>query len=159
MDNQFNSFDPQQNTQPGYDAEGYKLIPEGVTVSKSEYRQEYAPAQFYKTVKTNCIVLYVFLGLSAVLSLVSNPFALIEIVAVIGLTVGVHVTKSKGCVIAILVYSCISCILGLVTSGTPSAVLWVILSIGLLVNVNKVDKHYAEVMARRSLPSHGEWTV
>ena len=43
MDNQFNGFDPQQGAVPGRDAEGYKLLPEGVTVTKSENRMEYAP--------------------------------------------------------------------------------------------------------------------
>ena len=159
MDNQFNGFDPQQGAMSGRDAEGYKLLPEGVTVTKAEYRKEYAPEQFYKTIKSMCIVLYIFLGISAVLSFIGNPFALIEIVAVAGLTVGVHLTKNKGCVIAILVYSCISCVLGLLTSGTPSAIIWIILSINMLLNINKVDKHYNEVMARCSIPAHGEWGV
>ena len=159
MDNQFNGFNPQQNTEPGRDAEGYKLLPEGVMVTKAEYRKEYAPAQLYKSIRGMCIALYIFLGLSAVLSFLVNPFALVEIAVVIGLTLGVHLVKSKGCVIAILVYSCISCVVGIVTSGTPSALLWIALSISMLMSINKVDKHYNEVMARRSIPSHGEWGV
>ena len=70
MDNQFNGFDPQQGAQPGFDAEGYKLLPEGVMVTKVEYRKAYAPKDFQKMIRSSCIALYVFLGISAVLAII-----------------------------------------------------------------------------------------
>lgn len=145
MDSNFNECIPQQPVAGNTDAEGYKLIPQGVNVSKGEYRRRYAPVKFYKDIRLMCIICYVIMGSSAALMILSNPFGLIDIALFLGLTLGLHLAKSKGCAIAMLAYGGISCLLNLVLSGTFSSWLWMIVGIWAIASINKVDKHYQEV--------------
>lgn len=148
MDSHFNGFTPQQPVAENAAADGYKPVPEGILVSKGEYRRHYAPAKFYKDIRLMCVICYVIMGSSAVLMILSNPFGLIDIALFLGLTLGLHLGKSKGCAIAMLAYGSISCLLNLVLAGSFSSWLWILVGIWAIAAINKVDKHYREVVTQ-----------
>lgn len=122
-------------------------IPAGETVTKAEYRRKYAPAKFHKDIKGLCIGGYVLLGISTLVAVVSNPVALVDTVLLLVLVLMVHLRKSKGCAIGLLAYSIFNCIMGIIAYGTPAGYLWIILSIAMVVQFNKVDKQYKEAMS------------
>lgn len=121
-------------------------IPYGV--SKGEFRREYAPAELKKGVRTVGIVGYVLAGINLLVAIL-NPFALIDVVILLGLTLGIHLGKSKGCAIAMLVYGIFSCVVGIVSTGTPTGWAWIILGAVAMSQIGKIDKVYEQVTASR----------
>lgn len=111
-------------------------------VSKKEFLKNNEGLK--KTVKTASIVGYVLVGIN-VISLIFNFFAIFDIAILLGCTLGVHLKKSKGCAIAILVYGIISCIIGLVSAGTPTGWGWIVIAIVYLVAFNKAEKEYKAI--------------
>ena len=87
-------------------------------MDKKEYMKSHAPASFYKTIKVCAIISYVLIGIN-VLTVLVNPFAILDVAILLTLTLLVHIKKVKGCAIGLLVYGILSCIIGLIGSGVP----------------------------------------
>lgn len=115
-------------------------IPAGCTLK--EYRMNYASASLRKNIKTWSVVAYVLVGLNVVVSLLVNVWGLIDAAVLLGLTLGVHLKKSKGCAIALLVFSIVSCLITLIGSGSLSGWWWIILAVSYLETIKKMDREY-----------------
>ena len=118
------------------------ILPPGI--SKKEYLKNYAGAEFQRQLKGAAIMGYVCAGINALMVLL-NPLALVEALILLSLTLGMHLGKSKGCAIAILVFSIFSMVVGLAVYGTLGG--WLVLLCGIygLVIFNKADKKYKEL--------------
>lgn len=128
-----------------------KPLPFGQYVSLGEYRNIYASDSFHKTIRGWCIAGYAMCGFGLLVGfLLSGPFALIDSAIQIGLLLGVHLKKSKGCAIGLIVYAAISMLIGLLASGSPTGWGWLALGIATCSAINQVDKQYREEMARRN---------
>ena len=110
-------------------------------VEKEEYIKKYAPESFRNTILVCAVISYVLIGIN-VFSLIVNPLAVFDFAIMLGCTLGVHIGKSKGCAIALLVYGLISCAIGLISFGVPLGWAWVVIPIIYLVQFNKVEKQY-----------------
>ena len=124
-------------------------LPPGVVVSKREYFKNYAPASLRKELRNMAIVGYVLAGILAIVGIFLNWISLIDMVILLGLTLGMHLGRSKGCAIAILVYAIANCILGIILTGTLGGWGIVALGIGALNVFKKADKLYEAAMASR----------
>ena len=113
-------------------------------VSKKEYLQKHAPESFYKTIKTCAIVSYVLIGMN-VLMLIINPLGIFDIAIMLGLTLGVHLKKVKGCAIALLCYGIFNCVVGLLAMGTPAGIAWIVVAIIYMVQFSKAEKEYKAI--------------
>lgn len=113
-------------------------------VSKKDYLKNQAPASFYKTIKVCAIISYVLIGIN-VLSLIVNPFAILDVIILLVLTLLVHIKKVKGCAIGLLVYGIISCIVGILSAGVPTGWGWVVIPIIYLVQFAKAEKEYKNI--------------
>ena len=113
-------------------------------VSKKEYLQKHAPESFYKTIKTCAIVSYVLIGMN-VLMLILNPLGIFDIAIMLGLTLGVHLKKVKGCAIALLCYGIFNCVVGLLVMGTPAGIAWIVIAIIYMVQFSKAEKEYKAI--------------
>ena len=113
-------------------------------MSKKEYMKSHAPASFYKTIKVCAIISYVLIGFN-VLTLLVNPFAILDVAILLTLTLLVHIKKVKGCAIGLLVYGIVSCIIGLISYGTPTGWGWVVIPIFYLVQFAKAEKEYKSI--------------
>ncbi len=132
-------------------ASGYSRIPAGCTLK--EYRKNYASAPLKKSIKTWSIVAYVLVGLNAVIAIFANPWMLLDTALLLGLTLGVHLNKSKGCAIALLVYTLINAVIGLIGSGSVSGWWWIVLAVSYISTIKKIDEEYKAEMAKT--PSGG----
>ena len=123
-------------------AQPRQILPPDIT--KKEYLKNYAGAEFLRQLKGAAIMGYVCAGINGALGLL-NPLALVDALILLSLTLGMHLGKSKGCAIAILVFSIISMILGLLSTGQIGG--WLVLLCGIygLVIFNKADKKYKEL--------------
>ena len=123
-------------------AQPRQTLPAGI--SKKEHLKNYAGNDFNRQLKGAAIMGYVCAGINGALSLL-NPLAIVDALLLLGLTLGMHLGKSKGCAIAILVFSIISMVLGLVATGQIGG--WLVLLCGIygLVIFNKADKKYKEL--------------
>ena len=113
-------------------------------VSKKEYLQKHASESFYKTIKTCAIVSYVLIGIN-VLMLIFNPLGIFDIAIMLGLTLGVHLKKVKGCAIALLCYGIFNGVVGLLAMGSPAGVAWIVVAIIYIVQFSKAEKEYKAI--------------
>lgn len=116
-------------------------IPAGCT--KKEYRKNYTSAQMKKNLKTWSIFAYVLVGVNVLLAVFVDWTILLDAAILLGLTLGVHVGKSKGCAIALLVYSILSCLIALIMNGSPSGWWWIVLAVSYITTFKKIDEEYA----------------
>lgn len=121
-------------------------VPYGI--SKKDYRREYAPQEMNKNLKIVGIIGYVLTGINVLVAFL-NPFAWLDVVILLALTLGIHLSKSKGCAIGMLVYGCVSCLLGLLSMGTPTGWAWIILGAVAISQINKIDRAYEQFTAAR----------
>lgn len=119
-------------------------IPAGVQVSKREYLKKYAGDSFNTNLRTTAIVGYVLCGIQA-LTILANPYVLADLAICLSLTLGMHLGRSKGCAIGILVYAVVSMLIGLLSSGVLGGWGWLIVGIYGLVIFNNAEKRYKEL--------------
>lgn len=143
------SYQQPMNGAMGYPADAVQAIPQGQYVSISDYRCNYTSAKFKKDIKSLGIVGYVLCGIGLLNFLLAGPVAVVDTAIQLGLTLGCHLKKSKGCAIAMIVYGVFNVVMGLAMAGTPSGWGWLALGIGFFNQINKVDKEYKELMLQR----------
>ncbi len=110
--------------------------------SKKEYRKVCTNPKYLKDLKTAAIICYVLIGIEVALALFMNIWALVDALILLGLTLGMHLGKKKGCAIAILAYSIINVVYFLLTAGQLSGWLWIIAGIGAMKAFSIADKEY-----------------
>ncbi len=108
-----------------------------------EYRKKYASPEHYKKLKSNAIGGYVLVTLNAVVSILANPYGMIDTALQLGLILGIHKGVKKGCAVGLLVYAIVSMLIGLAESGKLTGWLWIILAINFLNVFKKIDQDYA----------------
>ena len=81
------------------------------------------------------------------------PLVLLDCALLLGLTLGVHLGKNKGCAVALLVYTIINAIVSLITAGTVGGWWWIFLAISYLNTFKKIDAEYKAEMAKSNQPS------
>ena len=141
--------EPQSGFVPG-EAPAYEMpqpapqpaLPADIT--KKEYFKNYAGPEFQRQLKGAAILTYVCAGINAVVGFL-YPTAFVDALILLGLALGMHLGKSKGCAIALLVYSIISMVLGIVLNGAITG--WWILLAGIysVIIFNKAEKRYKEL--------------
>lgn len=136
-----------------YDS-GYSRVPAGCTLK--DYRKNYASEPLKKSVKTWSIVAYILVGVNVVLALLVNPFALIDSALLLGLTLGIHLGKSKGCAIALLVYAIYNTVITLISSGSLGGWWWIAAAVSFLSAFKKIDDEYKAEMAKQNTGSYVE---
>lgn len=119
-------------------------LPEGTT--KKEYFKKHAGESFQKNVKTAAIIGYVCAGINAVISVLLMPLGLIDSLLFLGLALGMHLGKSKGCAIGMLIYSIFTVMVGLVMNGTFGGWLWVVAGVTAVIVFNNEEKRYKELI-------------
>ena len=136
-------FDPSRL--PAYEAPRpvqHEPLPAGIT--RKEYLENYAGAEFKRQLKGAAILTYVCAGINGALGFL-YPTAFVDALILLGLGLGIHLGKSKGCAIALLVYSIISMVIGVILNGALSG--WWILLAGIysVIIFNKAEKRYKEL--------------
>ena len=116
-------------------------------ISREEYIQNHADPKHLKEIKTCAIIGYVLLAINLFVAIFVSWLSLIDVVVYGTLTLCMHLKKSKGCAIALLVISIISSLVALVITGSFTGYLWIILSICAVVAFRKLDKAYNEFKA------------
>ena len=104
------------------------VLPAGIT--KREYIKEYAGDHFRRQLRNTAIVGYICAGLNLIVALAMNVYALIDVAIILGLTLGMHLGKSKGCAVGILIYSIYSVVVNLINTGTFGG--WLLLVLGIM---------------------------
>ncbi len=123
------------------------MFPAGTAISKKEFIEKYAPVSFKSGIRNAAICAYICAGITAVYALITSPWALIDAAVFLGLTLGMHLGKSKVCAILMLVVSIVECILGFVMTGTFTSFLWIAASVWAVSYFRKADKQYEEFLS------------
>ena len=131
----------QQQVYPQYNDQVAGQPPQGQFISKKEYINNYIPS-FKRDVRNIAVVCYICAGLNAIISLILNPFGILDSLILLGITLGMHLGKSKVCAILLLIFACIEALYGIIATGTPTGILWVIAGIWAVITFNKADKEY-----------------
>lgn len=120
-------------------------IPEGTTLQ--EYYKKYAGDTFYNHLKITAICAYVLCGILA-LTVLLNVFAIIDLAIYLGLSVGMHLGRSRGCAIGIFAYAVLGFVVGLVMAGTIGGWGWLAIGICALILFNNGKKRYQELTVK-----------
>ncbi|MBQ8831426.1 MAG: zinc-ribbon domain-containing protein [Oscillospiraceae bacterium] len=116
-------------------------------ISFKEYIGTYAEPTLVKNIKSSAIVCYVCLAISLIFAILYNYLGLIDVVVLGGLTLGMHLGKSKACAIALLVCSILSTLIALVSTGQFSGWLWIVASGWAVTSFSKLTKAYKAFQA------------
>lgn len=120
-------------------------LPTDRKITKKEYFQKYAGDSFRSNVKVIAIIGYIMCGIAAMTALVA-PLTLIDAAIYLALVLGMHLGKSKPCVIGLLVLSAFSVIVNLVLTGTLAGWGWVIIGIYAAVVFSNAEKRYYKLI-------------
>lgn len=121
-------------------------FPVGTQVSKKEYYKKYAGESFYRNLKITAICGYVLSGL-AMISALTMPLLLLDLAIYLGLTLGMHLGKSKGCAIGITAYSAFSVVYALILTGQLAGWGWLAVGIWGIVIFSNADKRYKKLVS------------
>ena len=116
-------------------------------MTKKQYRKTCTNPDYLKKVKSNAILIYVLVGLNVLLAFVTTPLAILDAVINLALALGMHLGKSKGCAVAILVYAILSMAMMLI-SGSMGGWLWLIAGIGAVKAFSVADKEYESIYGK-----------
>lgn len=120
-------------------------FPEGTTLK--EYYKLYAGETFYKHLKIIAICAYVLCGILG-LTVMLNVIALVDLAIYLGLTLGMHLGKSRGCAIGILAYGGLGFVATLFLMGRIAGWGWLAVGIWAVILFNNGKKRYEELAAK-----------
>lgn len=111
-------------------------------VSKKEFVENYASPNLRKEITVISIILYVMVGLDFVFGCIFAPLTIIDSLILLGLTLGMHITKNTGFAIALLVLSIFEVVVSMIFYSSIGPYLWLIIGICAVCNFYKIDKQY-----------------
>ena len=119
-------------------------------VSKKEYRKICKNKNYLSMINAAAIICYVCAGINLVIAVITQSvFPVIDVAITVPLAILLHTKKSKGCAIAILVYSIIGIISNLVLNGMVGGWLWLVAGISAVQAFSVCDKEYEATMLYR----------
>lgn len=121
----------------------------GRVISKREFYERYLPG-LKKDLRGVGILCYVCVVLNSALAMAVSPWMLIDSLLLLGFALGTHLGKSKVCAVLLLILGCVEVLAGIVETGTPSGILWLIAGISAVTVFRKADKQYAQFLAANS---------
>ena len=149
--NQQNDFGQQSfpNQQNGF---GQQMVSVQPNLTKKQLADVPALAAWKKNFKVTYIIGYVCSALMLIGLYTVGTAALIDVGILLGTTLGVHLKYSKGCAVAMLVYSIINMIIGLVSNGMLSG--WLILATAICAVkfTFEFDKYWKSYMSTGTVP-------
>ena len=134
---------PAQSAEVSQKADAQSAAP-AVIPSKKEYLRHHAPESFYTNIRINSIIAYVLCGIAGFSALL-NPFGWIDVFIYLGLTLGMHLRKSKGCAIGILIYAIFGTVVNLIVNHMLMGWAWLVIGIYSLIVFNNAEKRYKEL--------------
>ncbi|MBQ1389701.1 MAG: zinc ribbon domain-containing protein [Clostridia bacterium] len=138
------------NSTPGMVTPGMSVLS-----SKKELLETPQCSELKKNLKASAIVGYISASLTflAMVLLLGNYYALIDVALILGLTLGFHLTYNKFCAIGLLVYSIVNCIIALVDTGSPSGWLIILAAVYAMMITFKIDKVWKDYRNTGTLPN------
>ncbi len=135
--------EPVHSEQTAQTAQAQPAAP-AVLPSKKEYLRHHAPESFYTNIRINSIIAYVLCGIAGFSALL-NPFGWIDVAIYLGLTLGMHLKKSKGCAVGILVYAIFGTVVNLIVNHMLMGWAWLVIGIYSVIVFNNAEKRYKEL--------------
>lgn len=139
------------NTQPYAQPMGAPTMQEPPANLKA-YIETCAPDSIRNGIRNAAITCYVCAGITAVVSLLMNPYGLIDAVLLLALALGTHLGKSRVCAILLLVFSIIECVVGTILSGTFSGWIWIVASAYAVYAFEQARKGYQQYFSGNGNP-------
>lgn len=121
------------------------VLPAGIT--KKEYIKNYAGDHFRRQLRNTAIVGYICAGLNLIVALTLNAYALIDVAIILGLTLGMHLGKSKGCAVCMLIYGIYAVVSSLIFNGSFGGWLLLVLGIMAVQVFDKAEKRFKQLTA------------
>ena len=116
-----------------------------VGIDKKTYFKEYAGDSFRKGLRVAGILGYICAGINAIASIFLVPLGIVDSLIFLGLTLGMHLGKSKVCAWLMLGYAIFSAIVGLVLNGQLAGWLWIVAGVNAVVTFANAEKRYKEL--------------
>lgn len=132
----------QNNGMPVY-ANGNNT-PNSMPENRRDYIKNYAPISIKKDLKNLALISYLGAAVTLLVSILTgyDIIGIVEAVVLCGLTVGMHIGKSKICGVMLSIVSFLVTFLSFAQIGVAGGFLWIIIGILTTTTFNKIDKQY-----------------
>lgn len=114
--------------------------------SKEEFLKLPENEKLRKSFKTNGILCYVFAGLTLLVNVVmgQNYYILLDVAILVALGLGIQVKHSKVCAFLLLAYGLFNVIMGLISSGSPTGYLILLVGGHAVYSALSLDKAWKQ---------------
>lgn len=114
-------------TECGSSLGGFVSAPKAAT--KKEFLQLPENKALKSQLITDCVICYVCSGVTLILGLfvMEQPLILLDVLLILGLGLGIHLTQSRVCAVILCAYAVINSLIGLVQNGSVSGY-WILIA-------------------------------
>lgn len=119
-------------------------------ITFKEFYKKYCSDKTKKNINAAAIALYFCAAVTFIVSFMAlafaadTPAAMLDAFIILGLSLGIHIGKSRVCAIIVLIYSIINCIYASVLTGRPGGYLILIAGIYATIYTFKARKEYKD---------------
>ncbi len=136
---------PLRDMTPGYaqpNNTGYGYGQKATT--KKEFLDFPENLKMKKEIRGAAIVCYVCAGLTLIVSILANPFGILDAVLALVLGLLIHLKQSRVAAIILLVYAVLSSLLGIILSGSFGGWLVIVAGIFAVIYTFRIEKAWQE---------------
>lgn len=120
-------------------------------ISKREFYTRYANKRDKRNIWGAAILAYICAALSLLLGVVlQNYSVMLDVLLIVGLTLGMQLAKNRVCAVLLLVYSCINTIIVTIGSGQVSGWLLIVAGIFAVIGTFNLHKDYQNFLQNSS---------
>ena len=120
-------------------------------ISKREFYARYANKRDKRNIWGAAILAYICAALSLLLGVVlQNYSVMLDVLLIVGLTLGMQLAKNRVCAVLLLVYSCINTIIVTIGSGQISGWLLIVAGIFAVIGTFNLHKDYQNFLQNSS---------
>lgn len=112
------------------------------TVTFKEYIDRFADPKIRKEINSIGIIGYVLAGINLLAAVFTNIFILLDVLLILGLSLGIHIGKSRICAILLCAYGAYNVIFAIIQTGKPAGYLILLLGICAVIQFHKARKQY-----------------
>lgn len=116
-------------------------------ISKKEFYAKYANKRDKGNIRWAAILAYICAAISLAAGLlIQNYFIVIDVALIVGFALGIQIAKSRACAVLLLVYSCISTILTLISTGQIAGWWLIIVGVWAVMGTFNFHKDYQKYL-------------
>ena len=118
-------------------------------ITFKNFIENFAEPKVKNEFRTIGIIGYILAGINLVISILFAPIGIIDVIWIAGLSMGIHLGKSRACAIIFLILGIITFIVSTIQRGAPSGYWIPLLGLSAVIQFNKAHKLYKSFLQQQ----------